>query len=263
LESTAYGLQPPKRVSAVGRDVTACAALLSLAVFFSEEPWAEEPWMDEPFVLRPPLERFSRRVRVWHVSLSWMALTHLSGAVEGVSPGAGWSVDAPEFALTTIVLAYGVFMGLMEPFWEPSDLGEGEVEYQPRGSLLDWFGSIPAGVWSEGREIWGVGSYEESYHVDEEEGGSVVYSRILVGVEMGPRGTRTKLSGLAGWSWHHVAFENRADREGSGPFFGVHFDWLYSRHFSIGLRTDLHYWMETDGETTLTTCLSLPLVLRW
>ena len=121
-------------------------------------------------------------------------------------------------------------------------------------------GSAPS---PEGREVWGIGSYEESYHKDEEAGGDVVYVRALVGTEAGWRWSRGKLSGLVGWSWHSIRFDNRADQSGSGPFVGLHADWIYSTHFSIGLRGDLHYWTDFIGDDNFTFSFSVPLVLRW
>lgn len=236
--------------------------MLILAVSAAVALQSDEPWMEEPgFELRPPIERTSRRVSVWHVSLSWSALTWVVGSTEGVGPGSGWSVDAPEFALGTITWAYGLLMGVAGSV---SGGGEGTEEIaEPSGAGWDWFGSIPAGVWTEGREVWGIGSYEETRHRDEEKGGGIVYVRALVGAEAGWRWRRAKISGLIGWSWHNMNFDNRGDQTGSGPFVGLHLDWIFSRNLSIGVRGDLHYWTDFVGDSNWTGSVSVPLVLRW
>ena len=89
------------------------AASLAIALLGPDRPWTQGP----EFAPGPPPGRARERRRVWHVSLSWTTSASVWGSVEGVGRGTGWSVDAPEFALGTIVWSYGVFMETMGMMW--------------------------------------------------------------------------------------------------------------------------------------------------
>ncbi|MHC4506725.1 MAG: hypothetical protein ACYTFI_25830 [Planctomycetota bacterium] len=185
-----------------------------------------------------------------YLSAGYVARADLYGEIDGIEPGSGWT--------TTLPLAPGtLYVALVAVVVVAAASGDGGGGDLQALDLLDLDG-LDEGTWHSGMsdprhvvvsELSFDLTFSTSRHRDSQEGGSLDYTAVLVGMRLGgPRRYVPRYYFTGGWGWYGFRYDERTEAHVRGPYVGGGLELFADPWVALGLDYKVHYCLGEDED---------------